>query len=166
MVARKILRPILGSILALFLLSFSHAMHGQAVNGTLLGTVTDPTGAVVSNAAVTIDLVGQSLTHTSMTNESGNFTEPDLPPGTYSVTVVAKGFKKETRENITLQTNTTTRVDVALVAGSATETVEVTTAPPELQTDRADISSTIESNQIGNLPLSSGNCCLQQFAVL
>jgi len=157
MIARKILRPRLGSIFALILLSVSQVLLGQAVNGTLLGTVTDPSGAVVGNATVTIDLVGQSLQHTSITNESGNFTEPDLPPGVYTVTVVAKGFKKETRENIALETNNTTRVDVRLVTGSATETVEVTTAPPEIQTDRADISSTIESNQIGNLPLSSGN---------
>jgi hypothetical protein len=138
-------------------LGFPQALLGQAVNGTLLGTVTDPSGAVVPGATVNIVLVGQSLEHTSVTNESGNFTEPDLPPGTYTVTVVAKGFKKETRENITLETNTTTRVDVRLVTGSATETVEVTTAPPELQTDRADISSTIEQTQIGSLPLSSGN---------
>jgi len=157
MIARRILRPFPGSLFALILLGFSQALLGQAVNGTLLGTVTDPSGAVVGNATVTVVLVGQSLEHTSITNESGNFTEPDLPPGIYTVTVVAKGFKKESRENIALETNTTTRVDVRLVTGSATETVEVTTAPPELQTDRADISSTIESNQIGNLPLSSGN---------
>ena len=153
----KIMRPILGSIFALLVLGFSHALLGQAVNGTMLGTVTDPTGAVVRNAKVTIILVGQSVEYTSVTNENGDYTEPDLPSGIYSVTVVAAGFKKETRENITLDTNTTTRVDVSLVAGSATETVEVTTAPPTLQTDRADISSTIEQGQIGSLPLSSGN---------
>ena len=95
--------------------------------------------------------------HTSLTNESGNFTFPDLPSGTYSVSVAAKGFKKETRENVALQTNTTMRVDVTLVAGSTSETIEVTTAPPELQTDRADISTTIEQDTITNLPLSSGN---------
>jgi hypothetical protein len=157
MIARKLLRSIPGSFFALILLGFSQVLLGQAVNGTLLGTVTDPSGAVVGNAQVMIILVGQSLEHTSVTNESGNFTEPNLPPGMYTVTVVAKGFKKETRENIALETNTTARVDVRLVTGSATETVEVTTAPPELQTDRADISSTIESKQIGDLPLSSGN---------
>jgi hypothetical protein len=157
MIPRRILRPILGSILAFAGLAFSHILLGQAVNGTILGTVSDPTGATVANAEVTIVLVGQSAEHKSLTNESGNFTEPNLPSGTYSVTVVAKGFKKETRENIALQTNTTMRVDVTLVAGSTSETIEVTTAPPELQTDRADISSTIEQGTISNLPLSSGN---------
>ena len=153
----KLMRPFLGPIVVLFVLGFSHALMGQAVNGTLLGTVTDPSGAVVSNATVTIVLTGQSVEHTSITNESGNFTEPDLPAGTYTIAVVAKGFKKETRENIILDTNTTTRVDISLVTGSTSETIEVTTAPPALQTDRADISSTIEQNTIGNLPLSSGN---------
>ena len=95
MIARRILRPFPGSLFALILLGFSQALLGQAVNGTLLGTVTDPSGAVVGNATVTVVLVGQSLEHTSITNESGNFTEPDLPPGIYTVTVVAKGFKKE-----------------------------------------------------------------------
>jgi hypothetical protein len=154
---RMMMRPIIGSLFALVVLGFAQVLQGQAVNGTLLGTVTDATGAVVPNAQVTIVLTGQDTSYKTVTNGGGDFTEPDLPSGTYSVTVVAQGFKKETRENITVLTNTTARVDVALVTGNATETVEVTTAPPELQTDRADISSTIEQGQIGSLPLSSGN---------
>ena len=129
----------------------------QAVTGTIVGTVTDATGAVVANATVSIVLTGQSLTQTATTNESGNYTAPDLPSGTYTVSVVAQGFKKAVMENISLLTNTTSRVDVTLATGSASETVTVTTAPPELQTDRADISTTIEQRQISNLPLSSGN---------
>jgi hypothetical protein len=144
-------------VLAAGMLLASPRAHAQAVNGTILGTVTDPTGATVANAKVTIELTGQSSVYTTVTNESGNFTEPDLPSGTYTVTVVAAGFKKETRENIVLDTNTTTRVDVALATGSVTETVIVTAAPPLLQTDRADISTTIEQRQIAALPLSSGN---------
>jgi hypothetical protein len=157
MTHRKMMRLIIGPVLALFLFGFSHALLGQAVNGTLLGTVTDSAGKVVPNAQVRIVLTGQSVQYETVTNGSGDYTEPDLPSGTYAVTVVAQGFKKETRENIALATNTTTRVDVTLAPGSATETIEVTTAPPELQTDRADISSTIEQGQIGSLPLSSGN---------
>ena len=129
----------------------------QAVNGTVVGTVTDLTGAVVTGAQVTIVLTGQQTTYSTVTNESGNFTEPDLPPGTYSVSAAAKGFKKETLDNIEVLTNTTMRVDLSVSPGSATETIEVTTAPPELQTDRADISMNIEQRQIANLPLSSGN---------
>jgi Carboxypeptidase regulatory-like domain len=132
-------------------------LYAQAVSGTILGTVTDAGGATVGNAQVTIVLTGQTTTYTAVTNESGNFTEPDLPSGTYTVTVTAPGFKTETRENIAVITNTTSRVDVSLAAGSASETVTVTAAPPLLQTDRADISTNLEQRQIANLPLSSGN---------
>jgi hypothetical protein len=132
-------------------------LHGQAVSGTIVGTVTDPTGAAVPNAQITIVLTGQSVTYTTVSNESGNFTEPNLPSGTYTVTIVAQGFKKESRENIAVLTNQTARVDASLSTGSSTETITVTAAPPLLQTDRADISSTLEQHQISNLPLSSGN---------
>jgi hypothetical protein len=102
---------------AIFLFSCS-LLNGQAVSGTILGTVTDATGAAVAKAQVTILLTGQSAVHTSITNESGNFTEPDLPSGTYTVTVAAPGFKTETRENIVLLTNTTARVDVNLATAA------------------------------------------------
>jgi hypothetical protein len=145
----------LGVIFA-FLLSSAVSL-GQAVSGTIVGTVTDPTGAFVANAEVTLVLTGQSTVYTTVTNDSGNFVEPNLPAGVYTVTVSGTGFKKTVRENIALQTNTTARVDVALALGSTADTVTVTTAPPQLQTDRADISTTIEAKQISNLPLSSGN---------
>src|SRR6202522_1761483 len=153
MISRKIFK----SVLALLVLSFSHALFGQAVNATLLGTITDSSGATVAGAKVTATEVATGLIHQSVTNESGNFTFPDMEPGTYSVTAEAKGFKKETHENIDLPTNTSTRVDFSLATGSMSETVEVTTAPPMLQTDRADISTNIEQRQIADLPLSSGN---------
>jgi hypothetical protein len=129
----------------------------QAVTGTIVGTVTDPSGAALPNATVVISLTGQNVSHTTTTNESGNFTAPDLPPGAYSVVISANGFKKQAYENIAVLTNTTQRVDAALAPGSTSEEVTVTAAPPALQTDRADISTTIEQHQISNLPLSSGN---------
>jgi hypothetical protein len=143
--------------LILLALSFSATLLGQAVTGTIVGNVTDASGAVVPGAKVTIVLTGQGTTYSAVTNDSGNFTEPDLPSGAYTVTIAAAGFNKEVRENIGVETNTTTRVDTTLVTGSATETITVTTAPAQLQTDRADISTTIEQHEISNLPLSSGN---------
>jgi hypothetical protein len=145
------------SIAMLLSLGLSGTLYAQAVNGTIVGTVTDTTGADVGNAQVTITLTGQSTSYSTVSNESGNFTEPNLPPGTYNVTVAAQGFKKETRENIVLLTNTTSRVDISLSTGSVTDTITVTTAPPQLQTDRADISTNLEQRQIASLPLSSGN---------
>ncbi|HEV2576932.1 MAG TPA: TonB-dependent receptor [Acidobacteriaceae bacterium] len=143
--------------LALCVLAAAPRALAQAVTGTIVGTVTDATGAVVPNATVVISLTGQNVSHNTTTNESGNFTEPDLEPGTYSVVITAQGFKKEAYDNIAVLTNTTQRVDAILANGSTSEEITVTTAPPALQTDRADISTTIEQHQISNLPLSSGN---------
>jgi hypothetical protein len=149
------LRGLFAAIVLVF--GLSGALHAQAVSGTIVGTVTDPTGAAVPNAQVTITLTGQNTSFATVTNESGNFTKPDLPTGVYRVTVVATGFKKSVQENISVLTNTTARVDVPLATGVVTDTITVTTAPPALQTDRADISTNIEAKQIATLPLSSGN---------
>jgi len=155
MIPRRILRPILGSILAFAGLAFSQVLLGQAVNGTLLGTVTDSSGASIANGKVTATASGTGAIHQSVTNESGNYTFPDLQPGTYSVTVEAKGFKKATQENIDLLSNSATRVDLTLTPGNVSETVIVTTAPPALQTDRADISTKIESESVVDMPLGT-----------
>ncbi|WP_433983512.1 carboxypeptidase-like regulatory domain-containing protein [Tunturiibacter empetritectus] len=144
-------------LLPLLILSLSPSLFGQAVSGTLLGTINDPTGAAVAAARVIVIETATQTAHETVTNDSGNYTLPNLPPGTYSITVEANGFKKDTHEGIDLLTNTSTRVDFALVTGSASETITVSTAPALLQTDRADISTTLEAHQITNLPLSSGN---------
>src|SRR5674476_1408199 len=108
--------------------------YSQAVNATLLGTVTDSSGAIVPAAKVTLTEVNTGVNRSSQTNESGNYTFPDMPPGQYTVTVEVSGFKKETRKDAALTVNTTTRIDVQLTPGNVTETVEVTGAPPLLQT--------------------------------
>ncbi len=145
---------ILCTLAASFLL-FPIYLFGQAVNGTLLGTVSDPSGAAVPNIKVTATDKATGTVRETTTNASGNYTMPDLTPGTYIVTVAAQGFKMEQRENIDLLSNTSTRVDVDLQTGSVTETVLVTTAPPMLQTDRADISTKIEAREVADLPLGT-----------
>ncbi|MBS1857751.1 MAG: TonB-dependent receptor [Acidobacteria bacterium] len=130
-------------------------VYSQAVNATLLGTVTDASGAVVPNAKVTATEVNTGVSRNTQTNESGNYTFPDTPPGLYAVTVESTGFKKETRKDITVIVNSSTRVDVALTPGAVTETIEVTGAPPLLQTDRADTGAKIESILTAALPLTT-----------
>jgi hypothetical protein len=142
-------------IVSILILSLSPSLFGQAVNATLLGTITDSTGATVTGAKVTATETATGLIHESVTNESGNFTFPDMPPGRYSITAEAKGFKKDTHQNIDLLSNSSTRVDVAMVTGSVSEEVLVTTAPALLQTDRADISTKIEAKQVADLPLGT-----------
>src|ERR1035441_1938163 len=129
--------------------------YSQAVNATLLGTVTDSSGAIVPNAKVILTEVNTGTNRTGQTNESGNYTFPDTPPGQYSITVEVSGFKKETRKDITLTVNSSTRIDVQLTPGNVTETVEVTGAPPLLQTDRADTGAQLEVVQTASLPLGT-----------
>jgi hypothetical protein len=142
--------------LTLLFLSTGFA-HAQAVNATLLGSVTDVTGAVVQNAKVTVTEATTNVSRVTNTNESGNYTVPNLPPGTYNVTVEVTGFKKETRRDIVVQVDTTTRADLQLTPGSITETVEVTGAPPILQTDTANTGTKMDQVQTASLPLISSN---------
>src|SRR6516225_8654057 len=100
--------------------------YSQAVNGTLLGTVTDSSGAVIPNAKVLINETNTNVSRSGNTNESGNYVFPDVPPGTYSVTIEQTGFKKERRSNIVVEVNTTARVDFSMQPGSISESVEVT----------------------------------------
>ncbi|MBV9442481.1 MAG: TonB-dependent receptor, partial [Acidobacteriaceae bacterium] len=127
--------------------------HGQAVTGSVVGTVTDPTGGAVPNAKITLTETNTGVSRTSQTNESGNYTFPNIPEGTYSVTVELSGFKKESRPGISVAVNTTARVDVQLQPGEVSQTVEVTAAPPALQTDRADVSVSLPTVQLASQPL-------------
>jgi hypothetical protein len=142
-------------VCALSLLALCGARSGysQAVHATLLGTVTDIGGGVVPNAKVTITETNTGVSHTGNTNESGNFTFADVPPGAYSVTVEQSGFKKEVRQNIDVAINSSTRVDIQLSPGSVSETIEVTAAAAILQTDRADTGRTMEAMMVEELPL-------------
>lgn len=147
---------ILATLAALVILHLSPFLMAQAVNGTLLGTVTDTSGATVTGAKVQAKSAETGAVHESVTNESGNFSFPNLQPGTYAVSAEANGFKRVTQQSITLLSNSSVRVDLSLTPGSVSETVTVTTAPPLLQTDRADISTKIDAANMAELPLTTG----------
>jgi Carboxypeptidase regulatory-like domain len=129
----------------------------QTVNATLLGNVTDVTGGILQNAKITVTETQTGVVHSAVSNGSGNWNVPSLPPGTYSVSVEVPGFKKETRSNVNLLVDTTTRVDVQLQPGKVTETVEVTADAATLQTDTASTTTKIERNVLANVPLVSAN---------
>ena len=153
-------------ILALLALSCSAVGYSQAVNSTVLGTVTDSTGGVVVGAKVTITEANTNVSHTGQTNESGNFVFPDVPPGDYSVSVEMAGFKKEERRNIALLVNTTQRVDVQLTPGNVSETVEVVAAAPALKTDSADTGIKVDSVAVSELPVLVSNRNYQALLAL
>jgi hypothetical protein len=140
--------------LALFCASIGFG-YGQAVTGSVLGTVTDASGAVVSNAKVSLTNIGTDVVRSAQTNASGNYTFADIPEGNYSVSVEATGFKKDIRQNVNVVVNTSTRVDVQLEPGNITQQIEVTAAAPPLQTDRADTETSISTTATANLPVGT-----------
>ncbi|HLK67997.1 MAG TPA: carboxypeptidase regulatory-like domain-containing protein [Bryobacteraceae bacterium] len=125
----------------------------QAVNGTIVGTVTDATGGALVNAKVTLTETNTRIVHTKLTNDAGVWGFPEMPPGTYEVTVEMVGFKKAVRAGIILEANTSPRVDVQLVPGELNQTIEVAASAPVLQTERADTGRSIDSQTIEELPL-------------
>ena len=142
-------------LLATIFLGFSAPLCGQAVNATLLGAVTDSSGAPVSNAKITITETNTGISRTSQTNESGNYVVPDLPPGTYTVTAELSGFKRASRPAIDVVVNTTGRVDLVLQPGNVSETVVVEAETPVLQTERADTGRKIDTVLTENIPLGT-----------
>jgi hypothetical protein len=128
---------------------------GQAVTATLVGMVSDKTGAAVGYAKVTIVEQQTGATLTEPANGSGNYEFTFLPPGIYTVSARSAGFQIGVTKNVQVPVNTTVRVDIALVPGAASQTVTVVDQAPLLQTDRADVSAQIESKQVTELPLGS-----------
>jgi hypothetical protein len=130
---------------------------GQVDQGGINGTVQDSTGAVVADAQVTLVNNDVGLTMETKTNANGSYTFSPLKIGHYSITVTAKGFSKTTQKNLTVQVSQVLQVNIELKLGAATETVEVNTAPPLLQTEEASVGQVIGEQQVNDLPLNGRN---------
>jgi hypothetical protein len=129
--------------------------HGQAVNGSILGTVTDTSKAVAPSATVTVTNQGTGVSRSVTTNGSGYYSVPDLSPGTYRERVEKTGFAVISRVGITLLVNSTVRVDVTLQPGKVTQTVSVQSRVPILQTETAQTGGTLTAVQAAQLPLGT-----------
>jgi len=126
---------------------------GQTSNGTILGTITDSSHAVIPNVQVSLTDTGTNTRRSDSTNSQGYFVFPNLAPGTYRVDVEQPGFQKTVRSDIGLDANTTVRVDLQLTPGAVTETVDVTGEAPVLKTDRADTGGQIGSQTLDTMPM-------------
>ncbi len=141
-------------VLALSLFAGFHARaYGQILYGSIVGTVTDPSGAVVPNSAITVTDVGTQQTRSDTTDGSGRYSVGNLAPGTYTVKAVTSGFRELDQSNITVTPNVVTRVDLQLQVGEASEKVNVSAQAVELQTDKADTHTEITSENVTSLPL-------------
>src|SRR5215470_10023606 len=129
----------------------------QVQNGQFNGTVTDPSGAAIPGARVTVTNMGTNLSVSTTTNSSGFFVVKELPVGTYKISAEAKGFKTRTDTNLVLNAGTIQRVDFAMQLGQAQEVVEVTGEAATVNTEDSKLAATVGSTQIQNLPLNGRN---------
>lgn len=136
-------------IILLVVVAGSVALGQEA---TIVGTVTDPTGAAVPNASITVTNADTGLTRTMVTAGDGQYVTPDLHIGHYLVRARATGFKAGERKDLLLQVGDRTRVDFILEVGSAQETVTVEANPVAVQTDSGDVSSMVTAKQVSDLP--------------
>ncbi|MGA2987377.1 MAG: TonB-dependent receptor [Terriglobia bacterium] len=140
----------------LFALTQGRPAFGQAVSGSIFGTVTDPTGAVVPNATVTIRDLDRGVDYRVQTITDGNFIQTHLLAGHYRVTIAPSGFETFVAD-ATVDVDAATRVDARLVIGKASSTMTVTTETPLLKTDRAELSDTLSTSQLAALPVLGRN---------
>src|SRR6185437_1653092 len=144
---------------AFFVLAFAIFGFGQVETGTLGGTVTDPSGAVIPNAKVTATNAGTGLTRTVTTSSQGNYAIVDLPPGNYNVTVDANGFNAY-KQTVAVTVGGRATVDAKMVVGGGASTVVEVTAEAggaQVNTQDQQISNSVTSAQIEQLPSLTRN---------
>jgi hypothetical protein len=145
------LMKLLGTLLVI-LTCITAPVSGQQVYGSIVGNVSDNTGAVVRDALVTITETSKGVVFTGKTNSSGFYSQGQLIPGSYRVSIEAPGFAKVVSTPLIINVDQVTRFDASLSIGAASQTIEVTGAAPLLQTDRSDVAITLSSEQILHLP--------------
>jgi len=155
----KIIRTAL--VLTLFAcasLVFITPASAQSVYGSLFGTVSDKTGAAIAGATVTVKDEAKGTVVTATSNSSGDYSVPHLIPDVYDIRVSAKGFKTFETKGISVEADAAPRIDPTLDVGGSSETVEVSAeAQPELKTDRADVSTVFDQQQVSSLPVGDQN---------
>jgi hypothetical protein len=133
------------------------SVQAQTNYGTIVGTVTDSSGASLANATVTVTNNGTAATQTTTTGASGTYNFINLNPGSYSVTVTDTGFSTSTNNAIDVKIGGSTRVNVALTVGNVATSVTVNASQNDLQTDSASLSGVIEGQQVTESPLNGRN---------
>jgi hypothetical protein len=132
-------------------------LAAQDARGSIVGRVTDISGAVVPGAEVRAINVATGVAASSRTNQSGNYTLPYLPPGIYTVSTEMTGFKRFVRENVQVRVNDVVQLDIPMELGDVTEAVQVTAETPLLTTTEASLGQVIDERRINELPLFAGN---------
>ena len=148
------------------ILIFTSASLAQVGRASITGTVTDPSGAVVSNVAVTVTNLDTGIVSPSVTNSVGIYSVPDLPPGNYSVEFLKEGFKPVKLTGVSLHVDQVAQLNAALAMGSITQTVTVTENAPVLDQETSDVGTSLKGDVIQDLPLNIyGGRTIEAFAV-
>jgi hypothetical protein len=146
-----------GLLVIAYLAALSAPICGQSFYGSVVGTVTDPSGAVIPSASVTLTNTGTNEKRSAQTDAAGSFRFVNLVPANYRLEVEAAGFKHMTREPIVVQVESAVRTDARLEVGALNETVEVTAATALLQTETSTLSQVVEGQQLQEMPLNGRN---------
>ena len=125
--------------------------------GSIRGTVSDPSGAAIANAAVTVTDNGTGLSRDTVSNESGIFVYPDLPIGTYTLKISAAGFKTENRPGLTLLTGQVIDLPIAMTVGAQTQQITVTSETQQIETSISTVEQSVTQQQMRDLPLNGRN---------
>ena len=155
MLSRKFVLPYLSLLLLVWLSSVAGpSAHAQVLYGSVVGTVTDQSQALIPGATVTITSKDTGVSRETTSDQGGRYSFGNVLPGNYDLKVVAKGFRTSAVNNVDVSPNTVGRVDLRLEVGQLTEQVTVEASTVELQTDKSDTHSEIVSKEISSLPLS------------
>jgi len=152
---------LLSAVLALASIALAQTERGQ-----ISGVVTDSTGASVAGAQIRILNKATAAPVSLTSGTSGDYTAANLPPGEYRIEVTATGFKKFLQDNITLSASATVRIDAALQLGQVSETIEVTTAQAQVQTENARVSTAVSNKLVDELPLVVGGEMRNPFGLV
>ncbi len=137
--------------------AFGIAAIGQTFFGSVVGTLTDASGASVPGAPVVLTNTGTSERRAAESDSSGNYQFVNLVPGRYKIDIEKAGFKHVTRDEIVVEVQTTVRIDVPMQIGDIGQTVEVTAQTPLLQTESASLGQVVESRKVQEMPLNGRN---------
>src|SRR5262249_18528917 len=142
------------AITVLFLLSVSPVLRAQSTNASLIGRVTDSSGAVIVDARVAAINVDTNAQHEATTNASGEYYLANLPPGRYRIDVEKDGFKKLVKPDVVLNVQDAIDLDFELSVGSLAETVTVSARAPMVNTESGVVSTVVDRTFVANLPLN------------
>ena len=154
------------AIVVAIALAGSYQASAQVLYGSLVGNVTDPNGAVIPGAGVTVTEQNTGVAKTTTTDPSGGYQFIDLQPGTYALKVAVAGFKTLERRDIPVELNNISRADVGLEVGNIEQSVTITGEAPVLQTDRAETHAEVSAVELENLPVPLGRNYQQLYRTL